>query len=61
MHTKIMKKTYITPSIECIAYCTEHVMALSIVEGGKADGTLPSLSNGRADSDWDFYDDNENF
>lgn len=53
MHTKIMKKTYITPAIECIAYCTENVMALSIVEGGKADGTLPALSNGRDNSDWD--------
>lgn len=53
MHTKIMKKTYITPSIECIAYCTENVMALSIVEGGKADGTKPALSNGREVSDWD--------
>ena len=55
MHTKIMKKTYITPAIECIAYCTENVMALSIVEGGKADGTTP-LSNSRDEMDWD--DDN---
>lgn len=52
MHTKIMKKTYITPSIECISYCTENVMALSIKDG-KADGTLPALSNGREASDWD--------
>lgn len=52
MHTKIMKKTYITPSIECISYCTENVMALSIVEGGKADGS-EVLSNGREEAEWE--------
>lgn len=51
MHTKIMKKTYITPAIECIAYCTENVMALSIKDG-KADGSTP-LSNERIETDWD--------
>lgn len=56
MHTKIMKKTYITPAIECISYCTENVMALSIVEGGKADGTLPALSNERIEAEWDSED-----
>lgn len=52
MNTQIMKKTYITPSIECIAYCTENVMALSIIEGSKANGS-EVLSNSRNDSDWD--------
>ena len=55
MHTKIMKKTYITPAIECIAYCTENVMALSIVEGGKADGS-EVLSNERIEAEWDDED-----
>lgn len=51
MHTKIMKKTYITPAIECIAYCTENMMALSIVTG-KADKS-DVLSNERIEADWD--------
>lgn len=53
MHTNIMKKTYITPSIECISYCTENVMALSIINGGKADGNKPALSNGLEEFEWD--------
>lgn len=47
-----MKKTYITPAVERIAFRTENMMALSIVDGGKADGSTP-LSNGRDESDWD--------
>lgn len=54
MHTKIMKKTYITPAIECIAYCTENVMALSIKDG-KADGS-EVLSNERIEMEWDNED-----
>lgn len=51
-----MKKTYITPAAECIAFRTENMMALSIVEGGKADGSTP-LSNSRVETDWDDDED----
>lgn len=51
-----MKKTYITPAAECIAFRTENMMALSIVEGGKADSSTP-LSNSRVETDWDDDED----
>lgn len=52
MHTKqIMKKTYIAPTVECIAYSTENMMALSIVTGSADNSTV--LSNGREEAEWE--------
>lgn len=52
MRKETMKKTYITPAVECIAYRSEKMMALSIIDGGKADASTV-LSNSREASDWD--------
>lgn len=58
MHTKqIMKKTYIAPSIECMAYSTENMMALSIVTGSADNSTV--LSNYREAVEWEEWDDDE--
>lgn len=46
-----MKKTYISPAVECIALRAEHMMALSVVSD-KADNSAV-LSNSRIDSDWE--------
>lgn len=46
-----MKKNYTTPSIEFVAYCTENMMALSLLEQ-KANDT-DALSNNRTSSIWD--------
>lgn len=50
-----MKKSYMAPVVESLNIHSESMLALSLVVGGKADGSIV-LSNGREGMEWEEDD-----
>lgn len=50
----IMKHTYIKPRTEQLCAESQHIVAVSIINGGKADSSAEVLT--KENSDWDIWE-----